>query len=215
MDVPGRLSLAPDDRAKPEHHKKHKGGVLSCVEVEGITNLKRDLCFGPRGEPLSVESLAYYNPLRVSYEYDDYAFWAGRQFPHSMRVYEGKTVVVQVQVEELEANAKPDSSLFVPPAGALAWDSCDGATPPRALDKPVPGYPKSAKDNRVQGTVSVYAVIEPGGRLQGLTVVRSAGSDLDLATLSVLARWRYQPALCSGKPIPTETVIDVAYSVRE
>ncbi len=215
VDLAGRLSLAPDDRAKPEQHKMYAGGVLECVDLDGKTNHERELCFGPSGALLRVESIAHYDPLGISYVYADYTLWAGRQFPHSLQVYEGKTVVVDVQVEELGAIAQLDSSLFVPPVGAMEWDWCDVATPPRLIDQPAPHYPERAKNNRAQGRVSVYAVIGPDGRPQGLTLVRSAGSDLDQATLSVLPRWRYQPAMCGGKPIPTETVIEINYSLWE
>jgi protein TonB len=117
-------------------------------------------------------------------------------------------------VDELVANVNLDESVFSPPAQSIAADWCANPEPPKALEKPGPSYPESAKAKGQQGVVSVYGVVGADGAVHGLTVVRSAGRDFDSATLAAVARWKYRPAMCGGNPTPIEKLIDVTYALQ-
>jgi TonB family protein len=117
-------------------------------------------------------------------------------------------------VNEMAQNPNPDESAFQPPPQAVSWNWCRDAERPRVVESVPPTYPPTERANGQQAIVSVNAVGEADGSLHDLRVVRSAGQDFDAATLTAVARWRFCPAMCGGKPVPFEKVIDVTYALR-
>jgi TonB family protein len=216
FDLRSQWTLQPDESANLQKAKNHKGVDTQCVEVRSDLEPGREVCADASSSlPLRMEMLMPYNPLRTSFEYAEFQPSGGKQFPRVMRAFEGKSLALEVRVDELAQNLNPDESIFAPPTQAVSWDWCADAEPARAIEKSAPRYPEAAKASRQQGVVSVYAVVGVDGSLNSLAVVRSAGRDFDAATLAAMARWRYRPAVCGGKPTPFETVIDVAYTLQE
>ncbi|HEX2714161.1 MAG TPA: energy transducer TonB, partial [Candidatus Acidoferrales bacterium] len=150
----------------------------------------------------------------VEKEYSEYIPWGGKVFPGVLRTTEGGKRVVEMRVEEISANASPDPAIYQPPPGSEAWAWCNNPDRGRVLDRVQPVYPAQAKLELRSGKVSVYAVIGVNGRLTNLRIARSAGPDLDNATLDAVKRWRYRPTSCNGVSIRDEVVIDVVYSFQ-
>jgi TonB family protein len=194
--------------------KKRNGISMRCVEVKGEPGPWRDLCADTATLlPVWVEPFAR-TTLSVPFtEYADYAPWGSRQFPRSMRAYEGSHLILAVQAQ-IGPETGADPSLFTPPAQAVEWDWCPEAELPRLLSSVPPHYPDAARQSGQEAVVSVYVVIEPDGTPGDLAVARSAGRDFDASTLSSVRQWRYRPAMCGSTPIPTETIVDVAYTLR-
>lgn len=213
INLRSQWTLRQGESAREENkEKKQKGSVMRCIEVKGYLEPGRELCSDAESlVPLATRAVASH---LTSYEYGDYAPWGSKQFPHLMRAYEGKNLVIEARLEELALISEPPASLLSLPAGATAWDWCDNAEPAKALDKTAPHYPQAARQSGREADVSVYAVIATDGSPQHLTVVRSAGPDFDASILAAVARWRYRPGMCGDNPITTETVIDVAYRLR-
>jgi protein TonB len=216
FDLRSQWTRRPGETANLQKAKKHKGVDTQCVEIRSESDLGREVCADASSLlPLRMEMLAPYNPLRASFDYAEFQPIVGKQFPRVMRAFEGERLALEVRVDELAKNLTPDESIFAPPAQAISRDWCADMEPARAIEKPGPRYPHAAMTSRKQGVVSVYAVVGVDGSLNDLTVVRSAGQDLDAATLAALARWKYHPAVCGDRPVPFEDVIDVTYTLRE
>ena len=79
--------------------------------------------------------------------------------------------------------------------------------------KVTPHYPLSAKLDRVQGTVTLTAVIDTDGSLRDMKVVTSPRSDLTDATLEAVKQWKYEPFRLKGVAIPTQTTINVNFTL--
>jgi len=216
FDLRSQWTLQPGESANLQKAKMHSGVGTQCVEVRGDMEPGREVCADASSFlPIRLEMLMPYNPVRTSFEYADYQPEIGKQFPRVMRAFEGKSLALEVRVEELVPNLNPDESVFEPPAQAVAWDWCADAEPARVVEKSAPRYPQAARASRQQGVVSVYGVIGIDGSLHDLTVVRSAGQDFDSATLAAVSGWRYRPAMCGDIPTPFEKVIDVTYTLQE
>ncbi len=216
LDFRSHWTLLPGESAKVKRVRRHRRIESQCIEIKGNLAHGREVCAElPSLLPVRMNMLMPHDPLRMSFEYTDYRPAAGKEFPRMMRAYEGNKRVLEVRVEDLVRDPHPDNSVFVPPPQAVSRDWCSDALPATAAEKPAPRYPRSALSSRRQGVVSVYAVVGVDGFLYDLTVVRSAGQDFDAATLAGLARWRYHPAVCAGKPIPSEKVIQIAYTLEE
>ena len=74
-----------------------------------------------------------------------------------------------------------------------------------------PWYPEAAKNERVQGSVILEAVISPSGCIRSVKVILSRDPRLDLVSLITVAKWRYTPTLLDGVPVPVIMTITVNF----
>ena len=78
--------------------------------------------------------------------------------------------------------------------------------------QPRPVYPPEAKQARIQGVVSLHAIIAKDGTVQNLSVI-SGDALLAASALEAVDRWVYRPTLLNGDPVEVETQIDVNYTL--
>jgi TonB family protein len=76
-----------------------------------------------------------------------------------------------------------------------------------------PVYPQSAKDQRIQGTVLLHAVIAHDGTIQTLEYV-SGPPELRDSAMNAVNQWRYKPTLLNGQPVEVDTAIAVVYTLK-
>lgn len=84
----------------------------------------------------------------------------------------------------------------------------------KLIDQPRPMYPQDAKEARIQGRVSLAAIIGKDGHVQNLTVI-SGHPLLVPAAVQAVSQWVYQPTLLNGEPIVVETQIDVNFTLSQ
>ncbi|EPX59863.1 hypothetical protein D187_002607 [Cystobacter fuscus DSM 2262] len=90
------------------------------------------------------------------------------------------------------------------------------ASPPRVLQQIKPQYPRSARNDGIEGLVLVRVIIGVDGRIEpGSTrVVRSVAA-LDAAAVSAVSQWRFSPALGrQGRPVRVIVEIPVQFSLK-
>jgi protein TonB len=75
-----------------------------------------------------------------------------------------------------------------------------------------PTYPRLAKEARVNGTVSMKAIIAKDGSVKDLQVI-SGHPLLIPAAMDAVKKWLYQPTLLNGVPAEVETEIDVHFTL--
>lgn len=85
---------------------------------------------------------------------------------------------------------------------------------PVATEKSDPGYPQELIRENVHGTVTLYAVIHSDGRVGDIRVLNSPDQRLEPFATSALARWKFLPALRSGKPVAIEAVVVIPFRSR-
>lgn len=86
-----------------------------------------------------------------------------------------------------------------------------GIQPPQCISCPEPLYPKSAKDRKVQGTVTISAVISLEGQPLAVRVKSSPDADLSKAAVDAIQRWRFQPGTLNEKPVEVAVVIEFGF----
>jgi protein TonB len=102
------------------------------------------------------------------------------------------------------APAPPPSSIVKPvPVGGRI------RTPGR-LAYVVPVYPVLAQTARIEGDVTLEAIIGTDGTVQNLRVVHGVQL-LDQAALDAVRRWRYTPTLLNGVPVPIVMTVTVSF----
>jgi protein TonB len=101
---------------------------------------------------------------------------------------------------------------FAVPAGAIRV----GGTTQQAMleSQPRPIYPPLAKQARIQGTVSLNAVIGPDGHVDNLSVMKGHPL-LVQAALDAVKDWVYKPTLMNGNPVAVVTQIDVNFTLSQ
>lgn len=76
-----------------------------------------------------------------------------------------------------------------------------------------PEYPRVARDEHLQGTVRLHALIGKDGLIRDLRVLRGYCS-LAESSLKAVRQWRYSPTLLNGQPVEVDTTIDVIFSLN-
>ncbi|MFQ5818326.1 MAG: energy transducer TonB, partial [Terriglobia bacterium] len=86
---------------------------------------------------------------------------------------------------------------------------------PVPIKKVDPKYPAAARRSRVEGTVSLYAIIRPDGSVQNVEVVRSLHALLDQSAVAAFRRWHFQPGHKNGQAVPLEVVVEIPFRLNK
>ena len=85
---------------------------------------------------------------------------------------------------------------------------------PTLLVKVEPEYPETARRARIQGTVTVQAVIGRDGTVEDAQIVQSSHRLLEEASLDAVRQWRYAPVLLNGKPVRVTFLVRVEFTLN-
>jgi periplasmic protein TonB len=88
-----------------------------------------------------------------------------------------------------------------------------GIRPPVKTVDATPVYPAIARTARVQGVVILEAVLDAGGRVDDVRVLRSIPL-LDQAAIDAVRQWRYTPTLLNGRAIPIVLTVTVSFRLE-
>ena len=86
---------------------------------------------------------------------------------------------------------------------------------PVAIEKVDPKYPPDLVHDRVEGTVTLYAVIHSDGTVGSIRVLRGVDTRLDENARVALSQWRFRPATKNGSAVDLEAVIHIPFKVRK
>ena len=76
-----------------------------------------------------------------------------------------------------------------------------------------PAYPDIARRARVQGVVTIEAIIDADGKVEQARVLRSQPL-LDEAALHAVRNWEYMPTLLNGRPTPVIMTVTVVFKLQ-
>jgi TonB family protein len=86
---------------------------------------------------------------------------------------------------------------------------------PEPLSKVDPAYPMSMMQDRVQGTVTLYAIIRSNGTVGDVRVLDGFDARLDENARVALERWRFRPGTRNGAPVDVEAVVRVPFKLAK
>jgi len=85
--------------------------------------------------------------------------------------------------------------------------------PPQPISTPQPQYPAVARAARIEGVVTIDAVIDEQGDVVRARVV--GGPPLLIsAALEAVTRWKYEPTYLDGQPVEIETHVEVHFHLQ-
>lgn len=101
--------------------------------------------------------------------------------------------------------------LDVTPA-AVAMAEPDRSVP-RPVSTPAPNYPRASLRRGEAGEVLLRVHVGANGRTQAIDIVRSSQHRrLDHAAVAAVRRWRFEPAMRDGQPVPGEVQVPVDFA---
>ena len=92
--------------------------------------------------------------------------------------------------------------------------SAIGVTPPVLVHKVEPEYSEKARKARVDGTVTLSMKIAPDGSPTDITVAKALGYGLDEKAIEAVKKWRFQPGMKDGKPVPVIVSVEVSFHLH-
>lgn len=125
--------------------------------------------------------------------------------------------VVKIHLESVENLEAIDDAEFTAPADAvrplLKVNVSAGVAAGMLWQKVQPEYPEPAKEMRLEGVVTLQALIAKDGSIKDLHVV-SGPTALQKAALDAVRQWEYKPYLLNGAPVEVETTVNVVFSLH-
>jgi TonB family protein len=85
------------------------------------------------------------------------------------------------------------------------------AKPPHAVFAPEPEYSEEARKANYRGFCTLKMIVETNGRPSNIRVVGHAGMGLDENAIQAVKKWRFDPAMHDGKPVPVEVTVEVVF----
>lgn len=112
------------------------------------------------------------------------------------------------------AEAAPVEPAATTPTTPVPSSSTNDSPPQRIAEQsPAPQYPASALRKGERGVVLLNVLVDSQGRPSRVSVAERSGSRaLDRAAVDAVQRWRFQPALSAGQPVPGEVQIPIEFS---
>lgn len=89
-----------------------------------------------------------------------------------------------------------------------------GLVMPRPISMPKPAYSRDAVQAKIQGNVSVSAVVEKDGTVGGVSVVQSLDPGLDAEAVRAARMWRFEPGRKDGKPVPVQVTLEMTFTLK-
>ncbi|HEV8524068.1 MAG TPA: TonB family protein [Terriglobales bacterium] len=86
---------------------------------------------------------------------------------------------------------------------------------PVATHKVDPAYPAEMMRARVEGTVTLYAVIRSDGSVGEIRVLRGLDERLDENAKVALSRWQFRPAMKNGTAVDLEAVVQIPFAASK
>ncbi len=95
--------------------------------------------------------------------------------------------------------------------GGGAYRVGGGVSAPRAIYQPDPEYSEEARKAKYQGTVILWCVVGPDGRVHEVKVQRSLGLGLDEKAMEAVKTWKFEPAKKDGSPVAVQINVEVNF----
>jgi protein TonB len=95
--------------------------------------------------------------------------------------------------------------------GGGAYRVGGGVSAPRVLYSPDPEYSEEARKAKHQGTVILWVVVGPDGRVRDIRIQRALGMGLDERAMEAVKTWKFEPARKDGQPVPVQINVEVNF----
>jgi TonB family protein len=122
----------------------------------------------------------------------------------TMAVSDESAKLMQTYIASPESNPDVDKSFPVAGKGGYSFPGC--------VHCPQPQYSRAALDAKLQGTVTIIAVVSADGRAINIKTVKPLAYGLTDNAIEAIEQWRFEPAKDpDGRPIAVRQIIEVTF----
>jgi TonB family protein len=86
-----------------------------------------------------------------------------------------------------------------------------GATRPRLIYGPEPGFSEQARKAGVEGVILLKVTVDASGDVADVKVVKGLGSGLDEKAIEAVRTWKFKPGTEDGTPVRSEIDVEVSF----
>lgn len=86
-----------------------------------------------------------------------------------------------------------------------------GVSAPTLIYKIEPEYSEEARKVKFQGMVVLSVIVDTGGTVKNIKVIRSLGLGLDEKAVEAIKKWRFRPGMKNGKAVAVHVTIEVNF----
>lgn len=87
------------------------------------------------------------------------------------------------------------------------------STDPELVEGKLPAYTEDAREEGIEGTIVLEALVDENGKVFAADVVESVNPDLDSLTLAAVRNWTFKPATEDGKAIMKVVRIPIHFNL--
>ena len=100
--------------------------------------------------------------------------------------------------------------------GGGVYHPGNGVTSPRLIKEVKPSYTGDAMRAKIQGVVTMEAVVLPDGSVGNVQITRSLDPTfgLDQEAIKTVKQWRFAPGTRLGQPVPVLVEIEMTFTLR-
>jgi TonB family protein len=90
----------------------------------------------------------------------------------------------------------------------------DGVKAPSIVYKVNPSYAPEPKAAKIQGTVTITAVVNAQGRADDIRVIRSLDPQLDANAVAAVSQWQFKPGTKDDQPVDVAVTIEINFKLQ-
>jgi protein TonB len=100
--------------------------------------------------------------------------------------------------------------------GGGVYQPGNGVTTPRLVHEVKPSYTGDAMRAKIQGVVTMEAVVNPDGTVGQVHITRSLDPTfgLDQEAVKTVKQWRFDPGRLRGQPVAVQVIIEMTFTLR-
>jgi protein TonB len=121
--------------------------------------------------------------------------------------------------------AAPAEPLSPNPNFSGLYEASSDVTPPRILYQPEPQYSEIARQQKINGTVTVFLIVDTEGNPRNVKVIKSiadtvgenqraAALTLDQAAVDAVKQYKFAPAAKDGVPVEVYLNVKVNFEIH-
>lgn len=174
--------------------------MLAPAAIEAVKQWKYDP-YLLNGDPIEVET-----KLAVNFTLSDKPPATGSTPPDSAKAGDSGGAFSGIISPHQEQPAPP----VVPQRVRVSSGVAQGLL----VSKVNPIYPQEAKDQRIQGVVTLQVIVDKEGNVADIKVI-SAHPLLAPPAIEAVKQWKYRPYLLNGNPIEVDTQVQVNFTLMQ
>ncbi|MBI5382172.1 MAG: energy transducer TonB [Opitutae bacterium] len=121
-----------------------------------------------------------------------------------------RSIILAITIASLVGCATAPRSSSIPDR---IYETREVQTPPQAIHKERPDYPKELRRRGIAGVGVVLFTVLPDGTVHDAIIVQDTHPSFGSAALACIRHWRFKPALIDGNPVACRMSVPIQFKI--